>query len=1163
MHLSKFKRIVSTVATVGVLGLFAVPGEVHAAAVTITITDTNGVVVPRAFVVALNADGDATDSAISGADGAVSVNEAGAASLIVSASGFQTKTSASVAAQTVQLTASTKSKLNFANAYGGQVRTVAGDGESGVFYATSDAQPSVWRTSDYGGSWAPVPTSAEVDAATAATPGGMPQESAGEIFTSGVKGEVAVQVGQALYFSRNYGNTWTAISNYSSTVSGTRKKHSWVHGGPNGEYSYIFVETESKLLAAIVPDSTSDTSLAAFSDVTATITGYTSGDRVAFAAGSTGNIFMATVNGTATRISQFTTFGPGVTDLRVGTGSLPQVTHTLATTGVGLIKLSTLGESTPQAFVTHLVDGATVSVTVGALVGGSWVTSDQVVGTTSDNSTSFDSITALSGNCGQNNNTPLVASIAPNAPGAGEVLSGIEVVGTIGQCMFAFNAVGTDTIIGSGSVVVGKVALLAMGGANNNTGFVWDSGFDFNTNMVTLTGDGQFGLRKSGDVSAASSYRPNFGSAGNTQAISFIERQASAGTGASSGGIAVNGLTAPNVTDIAYGPNSTDGSQLVVGMTETGGSRTLLSTDGGTSFSTIGAGGSRAVEWWNGAGGLQHIAAGFRMNANEFLHVKSFNSTSGTGKLDMGDELAATAAVRDDKVGTSRKEFSFQGAANPSGSTLSPSDFVSGGGQNLLVAIEGVAGKDMMFVAVNRCTGNAGPTGCESSAGSVALIGVTPNSTTGAVTLSNIKYFGSEVAAGGATSAGTGTYAGGVKAIQYCPTGSVARVADTAFISVGGKGISKVSAVSTSPLYAATGITTGTYADLKIDCDTGLMVAVGTDGLYFSVDGTSFAKVNTSAAPTSGAPQPPQPQPQPQGGGSTAVAVQADATTGAVTIVVASGDGDIKAIETNFTDLGTSSSAVVEGTAKTPTAAVQPPTTAISELNSASSGKKTGSVQDLEFPTASGDKVGTASVRIYGVRKMAISAKMMAGTGGGAFRGSVTPSAGGGSGTTAVKKTPSVVKGKASMLSTLAKNAGLKVAAGAKVTGTVSAASKLICKVSGTKLLGIAPGKCSVTVKVTSKGAKATSMKLTLNITGTPSVKRGAAITLVNAAGAAGLTVGAGSKISVVVATASKAKCKVRGTKIVGLKASTCATTISVTASDGTRTSKALRIKVR
>jgi hypothetical protein len=1097
----RIKAALGAITTVGLLGLFAVPGEVHAA-ITVTVTDSAGAAVGGAFVAVLNSDGDAVDSAITAKDGTVSVNESGGAGLVVAAPGFQTKTASGATAQTVALAASTKSKLSYANAFGAQVRTIAADGESGVYYATSDAQPTVWRTSDYAGSWSPVPTTADSEAASATAAGAMPQsEAAGEIFTSGVKGEVAVQVGQNLYYSRTYGNTWTTIANY-NTVNGQNKKHHWVHGGANAEYSYIVVVTDSGMYIAVMPDSSSDAA-PSFVNVTSTIGRYSAADRVAFAVGSTGDIFMATVNGTGTRISQITPAATAAALAATDFGTNPE-THSMATAGTGLIKLSTLGTATPKAFVTHRVDNATVEFNVGAIASGPtrWEVSSGVEGATQANNLTLTGMNALSGNCGQNGGTPLVASIAPEAPsGSDDVLNGFEVVGTIGQCMFVFNATGSNSLIGA-TFTSPKVALLAMEGANNNTGFVWDSGFNFSSNMVSLSGDGQFGLRKSAVISAGTFYRPTFGGAGGTTASQYINSQATAGTGVASGGIAVGGMVAPNVTDVVYSPNSTDGSQLVLSMTETGGSRTLLSTDGGTSFSTIGAGGSRSVEWWNGANGLQHIAAGFSNNANEFLHVKSFNTNSGAGKLDMGDELAATAAERDAKEVSARKEFSFPGAANPSGSTLTPSSFVSGASQTLLSAIEGIAGKDAMLVGVNKCSQNLGPSGCESSQGSVALVGLSANSSTGAVTISNVKYFGSEVAAGGATSAGSGTYAGDVKAIQYCPTGSATKVADTAFISVGGKGIYKITAVTTAPAHAATGTTTGTYKDLKVDCDTGVIAVAGSDGLYFSVDGAAkFVKVTTTASPAGGQ-QPPQ-----QGGNNapTAVALQADGTSGEVTMTIASGNGDIKSVETSFTALGVSAADTKAGTATTPTAAITPAADSVNELNNSSTGKNTGAVLDLEIPNTATDKVTAAGVRSLSVRKFATASKLSAGTGGGAFKASLrttTTSSGSGAGTPGVGGTPgatapgavapkvvSVKKGKTVSVTSALKTLGTKVVAKSKIVTTVSAASKKVCSVSKTNVVkGLKAGKCSLTVKITPpatkkvKKPKTTTKKISITI---------------------------------------------------------------------------------
>jgi len=200
---------------------------------------------------------------------------------------------------------------------------------------------------------------------------------------------------------------------------------------------------------AVMPDSSTDAA-PSFTNVTATIGRYTAADRVAFAVGSTGNIFMATVNGSGTLISQITPAATAAA-LTASVNSLPQPTHSMATSGTGLIKLSTLGTATPQALVTHLVDSATVSFTAGALVSGTWTMSSGVEGSNQANSLTLNGMSALSGNCGQNGNTPLVASIAPEAPSGSDVLAGFEVVGTIGQCMFVFNPTGSDSLLNTNS----------------------------------------------------------------------------------------------------------------------------------------------------------------------------------------------------------------------------------------------------------------------------------------------------------------------------------------------------------------------------------------------------------------------------------------------------------------------------------------------------------------------------------------------------------------------------------------------------------------------------------------------------------------------------------------------------------------------------------------
>jgi hypothetical protein len=1076
----RLSRAVAATASVAVLGLFAIPEVAHAANVEITISGADGAIA-RAMVAVLNSDGDAIDSQIADSSGKVTIDNTNASSIVVAANGFQTKVVSPVAAGAVTLTASTKSKLSFSNAYGGQIRPngLAADAESGVFYATTDAQPSVWRTTDYAGTWAPVPTSADSTEATAAAAGAMPQETANEIFTSAVPGEVAVNTNSALYFSRTYGNTWTKIENYNTAV-GTNKKHFWVHGGTNGNSSIIFVRTSDGLFAAVVPDSVTDTAAPSFVNVTATLSSFfAAGDDVAFAVGNTGNMFMMSINGSGAKIAQISLSGSTISATSATAVNVASVqSHSLTRTGDALVKLSTLGTAAPKAFLTHSGAG-TPTFTVGYFNGTAWdvSASNAMLGidpTDANKATSLalSPYTDIQGKCGHNGNTALVGSIVNDAPAAGEILEGAEVVGTIGQCMYMFNSSGGAVTLGSASVADAKVALLPMGGANNNTGFAWDAGFNFSSaastgNMVSITGDGKFGLRKSAVISNLTQFRPQFGES-NPSTTGLLETVATAGKDTLSGGVAVTGLSGPNVTDVVYDPNSTDGSRLALSMTDTGGGRTMISTDGGTSFSTIGAGGSRSLDWWNGANGVQHIAATFTLGA-EYLHVKSFKTSEGTGALDMGDELAATAAVRDARDVAARKLFAFGPAVTlASGGQLRDTNFIPSGGQTLNTAIEGIVGKDMMLMAVNKCTGQTGPTGCESSAGTVGLVSLAVNSSTGAVTASAVKYFGSEVATGGvSTVSGNGTYAGAVNAIQYCPTGSAAKVADTAFIAVGGKGVYKISAVTTSPDHPASAVSSGSYTEMKVDCDTGLIGVAGSTGVFMSVDGgAKFFELKTTAAQANT----PNPPPGGQGQAPTALAVQADATSGEVTVAVASGNGDVKSIETTFTDMGLKGSEVAAGTATSPTAAVSPKTDQVNEVNSASSGKNTGAVPDLELPATAGDKVSTSSVRVYTVRAYATGVKLVVGTAGGAFKatvknGSITsPSTG-----TPAAGTPKVatvgVKKTATVLAQL-KTLGITVVAKSTIVATTS--TKKVCSVvSKTKVKGLKAGVCKLTVKIT------------------------------------------------------------------------------------------------
>jgi hypothetical protein len=388
-----------------------------------------------------------------------------------------------------------------------------------------------------------------------------------------------------------------------------------------------------------------------------------------------------------------------------------------------------------------------------------------------------------------------------------------------------------------------------------------------------------------------------------------------------------------------------------------------------------------------------------------------------------------------------------------------------------------------MLVGVSNGTENSGT-------GTLGVIGLTADATTSGATIAGAKYYGSEVASSGASTGATdqfgsgksSTYTGQINAIAYCPTGSATKVADKAFIAVAGKGIYVLSGVSTSSrTHAATSTTTGTYKDLKADCDTGIIVGVTSEGPSISLDGDKFIALKTPAAI--------------QTNNATAVDVQADKTTGEVTIVAGTQNSSVIVVSTSLTKLGTTGTDVVGGTAKTPTVQVTLDTTEALSINDNSKGRDTGAVADVELPPASGDKVGVLSVRSLGVWQLASTLPMSVGTGGGAFRATTSGSTaiGGGGGTTpavAAPKVVSVKKGKTVTVLSALKKLGNTVVLKSKIATTVSPASKKICSVSSSGVVkGLKAGKCSLTVKITPpatkkvKKPKTTTTKITITIT--------------------------------------------------------------------------------
>ena len=162
-----------------------------------------------------------------------------------------------------------------------------------------------------------------------------------------------------------------------------------------------------------------------------------------------------------------------------------------------------------------------------------------------------------------------------------------------------------------------------------------------------------------------------------------------------------------------------------------------------------------------------------------------------------------------------------------------------------------------------------------------------------------------------------------------------------------------------------------------------------------------------------------------------------------------------------------------------------------------------------------------------------------------------------------IAKTASLKTGATSSLSRLMRASDISFSQTSKILGSVSRPLTSVCKTSGSKVTGVAPGKCIVKIKITPKKGTATTVTMPINIVGSPSVKRGASITLTNAAAAAGLTTG--NELSVVanVATSSSRLCKVSRTKIMAALLGRCSVTVTVTSRSGAASTKQLTINVK
>lgn len=589
--------------------------------------------------------------------------------------------------------------------------------------------------------------------------------------------------------------------------------------------------------------------------------------------------------------------------------------------------------------------------------------------------------------CGENTTGP-VGSVAPmlgvqDSGGFGQTIG--EYFGTVAMIrscivVHGINVKGTSDIgndtgerHGTGAGY-GVVAVMDTPGANNNTGSAFDSGFNFETgssgSSVVLSGDGARGLVKAATWTAANpgdrnvkftgaataNYVPLFPQASHS-AWNFIANRADAGTAASSGGFAVNGLAAPVVRDTAFNPADPDG--VVATFSFTGGGRSVISYDGGQHYFTFAGGGSNAISWWKGpnegtgAGeqGTNWILTGSltgggfsvaHFTDEEWLAAKDAARTTDFDQPveELGGSTLVAGAIREERANPGDPGAKTAGCADAINVGIR-GDMFDGAyfglsGQADTVSITGIQGTDVALVVLG--SGPSSPASA-SDAYTVLLVKLKADGNAGIAgeqpCINDIYYLsGSTFVQHPGTALGgtSGTGPGRVGAVAYCPTdgaggtggnslgvGIADAVEDLALIAIadesstGGYDDGKIIRIAgifgnsitvSSPTTSTSGYRGGDYRDLKMDCDTGLVFAVKKGAGSGTTASTAAAIYSLDGAQNFA----------PMGFGSSlalknaissieTIAVEADPGTGAVDVVVVASGGNVVSAELDLRSL--------------------------------------------------------------------------------------------------------------------------------------------------------------------------------------------------------------------------------------------------------------------
>ncbi|NPV07631.1 MAG: hypothetical protein HPY83_06670 [Anaerolineae bacterium] len=643
-------------------------------------------------------------------------------------------------------------KFRGLGAYGAQVSSIVSDGKSGVFYLTTEAIPSLFRTADYGGSWAPVTLSNDdpdqgLDATVAMR----------VVTTSGFPGEVAAvannkegQMGEEIniWYSRDFGVTWRRLAGSLDSPAHDRRIL-WGHAG-DVSVILVFDTGSTNMWYARMPTDAEPDLEPQLSRVERSFKA-APGDSLAIANGSAAPV-LAVNSGTGSvmlyeiRAIPDRTTAPSVEV----TGAAPDASPIFVRLG-GPASGPELGPGNlaPNTILTYAYDPMALpggAAIMSSYSEGRWIQTEQTIFKQQSDDTDDPAGAFQGGSCAAFEGA--VGSVSP-----------LGSAGTVAMCWVTQE----DT-----TLVVRPVR-----GINNNTGIAFDAGYDGGTNQVLISGDGSIGAVKSASMDP-NLLRPVFPE---------WPKMADPGTAPDSGGIAIRGVDAADVRDIAVGPTAGD---IVAALG--GGGRFLASRDGGESWMTLewqhqdgsaSAHGGYAVDWWESATAGTYLILGGGGGAGDMLGV-----LSAPGSLSAGALL----------VGLPGSQGSDLGLPLPLES-------------HSITAIVGMPGTDAAYVGITSSTGS-GETG--GALRRVTLSGVQPP----AISDTGLTDIGNSVVA-----------------LDYCPPGSDERVADKLFAALAPTrpdghdgGIAVFSDASSSPVFLGIAIT-GAFNEVRAHCGSGTVYA--------------------------------------------------------------------------------------------------------------------------------------------------------------------------------------------------------------------------------------------------------------------------------------------------------------------------------------------------